>query len=273
MQRECSCFGCRWSSTKSGGADGFRNLRYSTFRGLLHYLYTDSIRFAPLASTYYAARDHAAASDQLFPWVSRRAFLLAHAPQAHQPATGAGVGLGGGTAVGPCSAKAIYRLADKMGLGELKERAYEHIVQSLTPQNVVYEVFGSFSTRFDEVRHVEVAYLLEHWVRGSVYLPGLEASETDGPRAAGQNEVRSSAQMRTVFDYLRTSRFPGFEEVWFEIVQHLEVKLPPPGPALAASSAGASSSGTSGHSRASEVGPGLTAGGARLHDNLGGGDT
>lgn len=42
-----------------------------------------------------------------------------------------------------------------------------------------------------------------------------------------QNEVRSSAQMRTVFDYLRTSRFPGFEEVWFEIMQNLEVKIPP----------------------------------------------
>ncbi|GAA5885241.1 hypothetical protein JCM3774_001830 [Rhodotorula dairenensis] len=223
---------------------------YSTFRGLLHYLYTDSIRFAPLASTYYAARDHAAATDQLFPWPSRRAFLLAHAPQSQSQAAGAGVGFGAvGNAAGPCSAKAIYRLADKMGLGELKERAYEHIVQSLTPQNVVYEVFGSFSTRFDEVRHVEVAYLLEHW-----------------------NEVRSSAQMRTVFDYLRTSRFPGFEDVWFEIVQHLEVKLPPPGPALPSGASGAGSS--TGGLRSSEAGAGagLGAGGARLHDHLGGGD-
>lgn len=105
---------------------------YSTFRGLLHYLYTDSIQFAPLASTYYAARDHASATDQLFPWPSRRAFLLAHSPQ--QQASSAGIGPG--QAAGPCSAKAIYRLADKMGLAELKERAYEHIVQSLTPQNV-----------------------------------------------------------------------------------------------------------------------------------------
>jgi len=37
---------------------------------------------------------------------------------------------------GPCSAKAIYRLADKIGLPELKERAFEHIVKNLTVQNV-----------------------------------------------------------------------------------------------------------------------------------------
>ncbi|GAA5991610.1 hypothetical protein JCM10908_005789 [Rhodotorula pacifica] len=216
---------------------------YSTFRGLLHYLYTDSIQFAPLASTYYAARDHAAATEQPFPWPSRRAFLLAHSPQ---HLTGATTGIGGAQTAGPCSAKAIYRLADKMGLAELKERAYEHIVQSLTPQNIVYEVFGSFSTRFDEVRRVEVAYLLDKW-----------------------NEVRSSAQMRTVFDYLRTSRFPGFEEVWFEIVQNLEVKIPP---ALASGSNLATSAG--GGVRGSEGGgggPGFGGAGTGLRDSLGGG--
>jgi hypothetical protein len=119
--------------------------RYSTFRGLLHYLYTDSIQFAPLASTYYAARDHAVATDQLFPWPPRRAFLVAHSPQ--QQASSAGIGPG--QAAGPCSAKAIYRLADKMGLAELKERAYEHIVQSLTPQNVC--LFLRFSPKRTDV--------------------------------------------------------------------------------------------------------------------------
>lgn len=37
----------------------------------------------------------------------------------------------------PCSAKAIYRLADKLGLSELKKRAYDHIIKSLTIQNVL----------------------------------------------------------------------------------------------------------------------------------------
>ncbi|BGP13051.1 hypothetical protein JCM10213v2_000970 [Rhodosporidiobolus nylandii] len=100
---------------------------YSTFRALLNFLYTDSISFAPLASTYYIARDVAAAGGQAFPHLSRRAFLLSHAPQI-PPGNGQHT-------VGACSSKAIYRLADKMGLDELKGRAYEHIVRSLTAEN------------------------------------------------------------------------------------------------------------------------------------------
>lgn len=60
--------------------------------------------------------------------------------------------------------------------------------------------------------------------------------------------------MRKVFDYLRndlgrstgsgTSRFPGFEDVWLEIVQNLEVRVVPPSvaPAPLSVSAGGGSS-------------------------------
>ncbi|GAA5919549.1 hypothetical protein JCM1841_001004 [Sporobolomyces salmonicolor] len=169
---------------------------YSTLRALLNYLYTDSISFSPLASTYYVAREHAAASGLPFPYASRKAYLLAHSP-AHAPeASGKGK-------VGPCSAKAIYRLADKMGLSELKERAYEHIVQSLTAQNIVYEAFGSFSMRFEEIKRIEIAFLLDKWL-----------------------EVRSSPSMRKVFEYLRSGRFPGFEDVWLRIMENLEYRTP-----------------------------------------------
>ncbi|BGP22026.1 hypothetical protein Rt10032_c18g6015 [Rhodotorula toruloides] len=174
---------------------------YSTYRALLHYLYTDSISFSPLASTYYVAKDYAATNSLPFPYASRRAYLLALSP----PSMSGIASSNESNAVAPCSAKAIYRLSDKMGLVELKERAFEHIVSSLNAQNIVYEVFGSFVSRFDEVRRVEVAFLLEKW-----------------------NEVRSSPQMRKVFDYVRTARFPGFEDVWLEIVQNLEVRIPPP---------------------------------------------
>jgi len=121
--------------------------RYSTFRALLYYLYTNQIRFVvllsslnfelrsklpslrsftPLASTFYAAKDRAFATNIPFTYTSRKAFILAHSP--HHSRTGDGVG--------PASAKALYRLADKMGLVELKELAFKHIVSSLTPQNV-----------------------------------------------------------------------------------------------------------------------------------------
>ncbi|GAA5978850.1 hypothetical protein JCM11641_003586 [Rhodosporidiobolus odoratus] len=200
----------RRSRSKGDGRARFEvivtDAAYSTFRSLLNYLYTDSITFAPLASTYYVAKDHATAASLPFAYSTRREYLLAHSPQLLQ---------GSGSSVGACSSKAIYRLADKMGLTELKERAYEHVVQSLTAQNIVYEVFGSFSQRFDEIRRVEVAFLLEKW-----------------------NDVRSSPQMRKVFDLLRTGRFPGFEDVWIELVQCLEV-VPTPPPVASAAQASA----------------------------------
>ncbi|GAA5820780.1 hypothetical protein JCM11251_003157 [Rhodosporidiobolus azoricus] len=171
---------------------------WSTYRSLLYYLYTDTITFSPLASTFYSAREAASSSGTTFPWATRREYLLAQT-------SGGAEGTGGKGGVGPASAKAIYRLADKMDLVELKGRAYEHVVGSLTAENIVYEVFGSFSQRFDEIRQVEIAFLLQHW-----------------------NTVRTSPQMRLVFDYLRTGRFPGFEDVWIELVQNLEVRAGPP---------------------------------------------
>ncbi|GAA6040102.1 hypothetical protein JCM8097_002029 [Rhodosporidiobolus ruineniae] len=203
---------------------------YSTLRALLFYLYTNTITFSPLASTYYVAKDAALSSSPpvAFPYTSRREYLLAHHPvlPQHQGAGGEGAG------PGPCSAKAIYRLADKMGLQELKDRAREHIVKSLTAQNIVYEVFGSFSQRFDEIREVEIAFLLEQW-----------------------NAVRSSPQMRKVFDYLRTGRFPGFELVWAELVQNLEVRVGPPVPVP-------STAGAAGQARAEAAEGAVEGGGA-----------
>ncbi|SCZ96104.1 BZ3500_MvSof-1268-A1-R1_Chr8-1g10007 [Microbotryum saponariae] len=166
---------------------------YHSYRALLHYLYTDSITFAPLASTYHVARDAALAFDTPFPFSSRRAYLLANTPW---PQSKGGAG--------PCSAKAMYRLADKLGLPELKERAYEHIVKSLTAQNIPYEVFGSFAARFDEIKRVEIAFLLERW-----------------------NDIKASHGLRKVFAFIRGNRFPGFEEVWLRIIDHLEVKMTP----------------------------------------------
>ncbi|GAA5892243.1 hypothetical protein JCM8208_001491 [Rhodotorula glutinis] len=207
---------------------------YSTFRALLHFLYTDSISFTPLASTYYVAKDHASSSGLPFPYPSRRAFLAAQAPSPSPSlAIDGHAGSVKSSQVGPASAKAIYRLADKMGLVELKERAYDHVVSSLTAQNIVYEVFGSFSSRFDEIRRVEVNFLLEKW-----------------------NEVRAGPQMRKVFEYLRSpSRFPGFEDVWLDIVQNLEVRVPPPA-ALSPAGAGAdtASHSASGSGRSGEGG-------------------
>ncbi|KAK4702760.1 hypothetical protein P7C70_g3460, partial [Phenoliferia sp. Uapishka_3] len=175
---------------------------YTSFRALIYYLYTDSITFSPLASNYHTARDLATQNGTLFPFPNRRSYLIATSiPTPHamtaSPST-----------PGPCGAKAIYRLADKIGLPELKERAYDHIVKSLTVQNIPYEVFGSFSLRFEEIKRVEIAFLLDKW-----------------------NELRESSSLRKVFQFglLRAGRFPGFEEVMVRILPNLEYRPPSTG--------------------------------------------
>lgn len=87
----------------------------------------------------------------------------------------------------------------------MKERAFRHIVQSLTVENVAYEVFSDFSAAFEDVRkvrdntlckialltlyQVEVNFFLEHW-----------------------GDIRGSDTMRNVWQQIRLGRHPGFEE-------------------------------------------------------------
>lgn len=123
---------------------------YTSFRALIYYLYTDSITFAPLSSTYTVAKEAAQLTNSPFPFANRRAYLKQKNSDLQLPQ--------------PCSSKAIYRLADKIGLPELKEKASEFIFKNLTAQNIVFEVFGSFSLRFEEVKRVQIAFLLERWV-------------------------------------------------------------------------------------------------------------
>lgn len=58
---------------------------------------------------------------------------------------------------------------------ELKARAFEHIVSSLTVETIPYEAFSSFSDQFREVRKVQIDMMLQHWV--SITLPGSVRDE------------------------------------------------------------------------------------------------
>lgn len=42
----------------------------------------------------------------------------------------------------------------KLDLPSLRQRAFQHIVSQLTPQNIPYEVFSQFSATYEEVRKV-----------------------------------------------------------------------------------------------------------------------
>jgi hypothetical protein len=52
------------------------------------------------------------------------------------------------------SAKAIYRLADKLDIPALKLRAFQHIMSQMSAANVPAEVFSRFSSTFEDVRKV-----------------------------------------------------------------------------------------------------------------------
>ena len=56
----------------------------------------------------------------------------------------------------PCSAKAMYRLADKLQIPDLKRRAQEHIANSLTVKNIVWEVFSGFNSQYPDIRKVRL---------------------------------------------------------------------------------------------------------------------
>jgi len=65
----------------------------------------------------------------------------------------------------PVSAKAVYRLADKLDLPALKLRAFQHISSQLTAQNIPAEVFSRFSSTFEDVRKVRLSpsfYITNH---------------------------------------------------------------------------------------------------------------
>ncbi|PLW30182.1 hypothetical protein PCANC_22149 [Puccinia coronata f. sp. avenae] len=178
---------------------------YTTFKALLYFLYTDSISFAPLSSTYRCLKDEALETGIPFCYSSRKAYGHAMIAKAAFIGSG-GQSVPSGSAVDSslvCSAKAIYRLADKLNLTELKSRAFEHITRSLTVQNIPMEVFSSFTSAYEEIRKIEVNYMLTHW-----------------------NEVRDGRSMKTVLKMLSDGGkvCSGFSEIWSVLLSNLEFK-------------------------------------------------
>ncbi|KAG0146591.1 hypothetical protein CROQUDRAFT_107077 [Cronartium quercuum f. sp. fusiforme G11] len=156
---------------------------YTTYKALLYFLYTDSITFAPLTSTYECLKDAAESNGQKFEYESRKAFVQATVSiNNNQPENVI------------CSAKAIYRLADKLNLVELKSRAYDHITRSLTVQNIPMEVFSAFTNAFEEIRKVEIEFMLSNW-----------------------NELRDGKTLYKVLKFM-----PNFSEIWSLILIQLE---------------------------------------------------
>lgn len=197
------------ASPKAHSTVLIRGVAYNTYRALLYYLYTDNIVFAPLSSCFVSSRlvitspsfpSSPRSEDTPPPTSSSRKPTYTDSATSrkewirdwmkHNPGRPA-----------PCSAKAIYREADRLDLSDLKARAAQHIFKSLAVENIAYEVFSPFASTFEEIRKVEIDFFLKNW-----------------------QEIRTSDAMKNVWHQIRIGRHPGFEEVWPAIAMNLEFK-------------------------------------------------
>ncbi|GAA6024722.1 hypothetical protein JCM10207_002809 [Rhodosporidiobolus poonsookiae] len=146
----------------------------TTYRALLYYFYTDFIAFTPPASDYTAAWNEDDGGMQTQPLMgapadasSRRKYLLSRAPSSS-----------GSAAVEPTSPHAIYRLADKIDLPQLKSKAKEAILKGFTVENILYELGSTFSYHYDEIQEAALAYAWKNWGAAEIWaklLKGLPA--------------------------------------------------------------------------------------------------
>ncbi|GAA5924405.1 uncharacterized protein JCM15063_005633 [Sporobolomyces koalae] len=129
---------------------------YQTYRAFVYWLYTNEITFTEPASNYVvhvksSSVDTSAAENQ-----SRRSWLLEQTRKKRNYESSS-------VKVEPASAHAIYRLSDKLDIEELKSLAKETIIAGFTAENVLYELFSSFSYHHTEIQDAALTYALAHW--------------------------------------------------------------------------------------------------------------
>ncbi|GAA5900405.1 hypothetical protein JCM6882_001239 [Rhodosporidiobolus microsporus] len=118
---------------------------YTTYRAMLYFLYTERVAFTPPASNFAVALAAETTNGQ-----SRRDYLL----EQSDPHVGD---------VEPASAHAVYRLADKLGLDELKDEAKSAILAGFSAENILYEYLSSFAYQFDEIQTAALDFALKNW--------------------------------------------------------------------------------------------------------------
>ncbi|KAF8198876.1 hypothetical protein K438DRAFT_1823872 [Mycena galopus ATCC 62051] len=97
-----------------------KDTAFKTWRSLLYYLYTRRVNFRPLKS---------------------------EGPKET-------------TSIGPvCSPKSMYRLADKLGLEDLRALSLAAISSSISEKNLLYEVFSFFTSVYPAIQELEVEAL------------------------------------------------------------------------------------------------------------------
>ncbi|KAF7794854.1 hypothetical protein EIP86_005996 [Pleurotus ostreatoroseus] len=104
----------------------------ATWEAFLFYLYTGIIEFAPLSSRGRTERD-----------AYLNNFKAINRPK-------------------PCSPKSIYRLAQAMNQIPLKQLALKKIIEGLSVDNILPELFSVFTSKHEEVQEQELAYFSGH---------------------------------------------------------------------------------------------------------------
>ncbi|KIP10838.1 hypothetical protein PHLGIDRAFT_11103 [Phlebiopsis gigantea 11061_1 CR5-6] len=106
-----------------------RNFAYPTWNAFMYYLYTEEVTFAPLRSQTQTLKSSDAAQNEVTTPV---------APQ--------------------CSPKSMYSLAHELGLDDLMKLAKNDIQTKLCPDNILTELFSSFTSKYDDIRDMEIEY-------------------------------------------------------------------------------------------------------------------
>ncbi|OBZ67212.1 hypothetical protein A0H81_12855 [Grifola frondosa] len=100
-----------------------KDMAFSTWKAFIFYAYTGDISFAPLGS---------------------QAKFQFNQPYAYSPPL--------------CSPKSMYRLADKYGINELKQRAANDIKSKLSADNILFEMFSRFTSRYSEIKDIQLDF-------------------------------------------------------------------------------------------------------------------
>ncbi|GAA5938782.1 hypothetical protein JCM10213_006118 [Rhodosporidiobolus nylandii] len=158
---------------------------YSTLHSLLFFLRTGKVCLLPSTSNYLVAFQNEAPSEP-YSISGRNAWLNKAAKGMSGP--------------GFCNPHALYRLADRYLLEELKMIAKERIV-GLTVRNAAYEAFSSLSRDFELVQKDIVEFVLKNW-----------------------NEVKATRAWSQAMELLGEGHLPGGVDVLRRVLEALGVK-------------------------------------------------
>ncbi|KAJ3558090.1 hypothetical protein NM688_g1119 [Phlebia brevispora] len=115
------------------------DIAFTTLKSLIFYIYTGEVVFAPLESQKKQKATNGTNTTQTY---------LYNAP--------------------PCSPKSMYRIADKYGLDDLKQKAANDIKTKLSSDNILDELFSTVTSTYDDIRTTQVAFACDKTVCQSV---------------------------------------------------------------------------------------------------------